>query len=557
MMLKNAANTKDKTVKECIFSILTPIVQKYKQSLAVATCLISLLCNHEHASKSIAELMEQFVEKHANSQFVGDIIREIGKLDSDQVGNDSAAIKNVASFIVYVSQQVPKLVLQNISVIVPHLDGESYMMRNAVVQAIGFIVSNALSPNQGENNAETQDLGDNAESSSSTRDSLLDILEERFKDVNAFTRSKTIQTWDHLCKLKLVPINRLMVVTELTVGRLQDKTAHVRKNAIQFLKTILLYNPFSGNLNLKAFTSKLEECEQRLAKRHGEIVPQSQMEEGTHREEKEKMKAVEQATKDLKLRTYLKVSISFIELIHSAFSTLVQLLGSKNATDTLETIDFFQVAFSFNIEEARVGLEKAIMLLSRDNKTIKEAIVDAYNKTYLRVPPQIESNKKQGAMFVANNLIQLTKNASLGFLTSMELLVKELMNEKFVSKNVIKALWEIFEAGATLKEPLVVSIRENVESNCKGALMVLSMLGEMDPSIIKSNLKKLIDVGMNTERWKRDADFARCVCIALQKLGKTPKRMVEEEEKKKEKQDKRKSFVIGINNGFFYGLVVS
>ena len=74
-MLKNGANTKSKTVKECIFTIFTVVVQKYKHSLSVATSLISLLCNNEQATKSVPELMELFVDKNSNPQFVGDIIR--------------------------------------------------------------------------------------------------------------------------------------------------------------------------------------------------------------------------------------------------------------------------------------------------------------------------------------------------------------------------------------------------------------------------------------------------------------------------------------------------
>lgn len=168
-------------------------------------------------------------------------------MESDQIGNDNAAVKNIANFIVSVSKQVPKIVLQNISVIVPHLDGESYLMRNSVVQSIGHIIHNLLSDKkkekvkkkkktkkiknvENEEEEEEEDAQNEEEededgedeslnSISSTRDSLLDILEERFRDVNAFTRSKTIKTWDFLCQNKLVPLNRFLTIIELNIGR--------------------------------------------------------------------------------------------------------------------------------------------------------------------------------------------------------------------------------------------------------------------------------------------------------------------------------------------------
>ena len=126
---------------------------------------------------------------------------------------------------------------------------------------------------------------------------------------------------------------------------MKDKTAQVRKNAIQLMKTFLLYNPFSGNLNLKAFLKKQEECEQRLSKQHVELVQNSQMSQEENQEVEslsqqqqpslsQKMKTVEQATKDLKLRIYLRDTISFIQLIHTSLPTFFQLLGSKTATDT-------------------------------------------------------------------------------------------------------------------------------------------------------------------------------------------------------------------------------
>jgi condensin complex subunit 1 len=51
---------------------------------------------------------------------------------------------------------------------------------------------------------------------------------------------------------------------------------------------------------------------------------------------------------------YCKEAIHFITEIHGAIPVLCQLLGSKNASDILETIEFFVAATSFGVEQAQV-----------------------------------------------------------------------------------------------------------------------------------------------------------------------------------------------------------
>ena len=64
------------------------------------------------------------------------------------------------------------------------------MMRNGIVQMLGFLICKGFSSPDKES--------DKTESEMDTRDSLLNILEERFHDVNSYTRGKVIQTWLYL-----------------------------------------------------------------------------------------------------------------------------------------------------------------------------------------------------------------------------------------------------------------------------------------------------------------------------------------------------------------------
>ncbi len=83
-------------------------------------------------------------------------------------------------------------------------------MRNGIIHVIGRLLASKVFAEKGD-------------SATNTRDSLLKVLEERFRDVNAFVRSKVLQTWAHLCEQRQIPLKKLPTVTELTVSRLEDK----------------------------------------------------------------------------------------------------------------------------------------------------------------------------------------------------------------------------------------------------------------------------------------------------------------------------------------------
>jgi condensin complex subunit 1 len=73
-----------------------------------------------------------------------------------------------------------------------------------------------------------------------------------------------------IIRQRAIPIDRIVGITELAVGRLKDKAAQVRKNAIQLLTTLLQYNPFSGQLQPKVFKEKLKEISESNVSLHSE-----------------------------------------------------------------------------------------------------------------------------------------------------------------------------------------------------------------------------------------------------------------------------------------------
>lgn len=171
------------------------------------------------------------------------------------------------------SQLCPAAILPYMSVLMSHLAGEAYSMRSAIVWSIAFLIKHLHELTQSEvpkeNFEEKQDSSQSIESSDSdeekeqesevdedvasndeksernpkpifqstqTRDKLLDILQERVYDVNAFVRSATLKAWLMMIENGAIPVARFRKIATFGVDRLHDKAAIVRKHAIQVLK---------------------------------------------------------------------------------------------------------------------------------------------------------------------------------------------------------------------------------------------------------------------------------------------------------------------------------
>lgn len=185
-------------------------------------------------------------------------------------------------------------------------------MRNGVIHMVGRLLASNLFA-EGPN-------GEKAENAA-TRDSLFKILEDRFRDMNAFCRSKTLQTWSYLFSLhsqqrRIIPLKVLPVVTRLTIGRLEDKGARVREHAVQLLTMLLESNPFGPALRLGEFRAKLDEARKALT--------ESETKGAEAEQESEKLRRSLQ---------YFEDSTQFIEQIHQAVPVLCKLLGSKVCLD--------------------------------------------------------------------------------------------------------------------------------------------------------------------------------------------------------------------------------
>ncbi len=70
--------------------------------------------------------------------------------------------------------------------------------------------------------------------------------------------------------------------------------------------------------------------------------------------------------------------------IKSAIPKLSRLLFSKTQTDVLEVISFFVTCYEHGLTDMVFGIRKMLSLVLYAEKTIKDAVVSAYKRLYLK-----------------------------------------------------------------------------------------------------------------------------------------------------------------------------
>lgn len=113
---------------------------KYGYVVPVTFTILNLLHKYHHLSVYFAELVALAEEKYHNSSLSVDLLREIGHINPEDFKRDNSGADSVSSFLVAMAERLPKLMTINLSIITPHLDGESYKMRNAIVQVVGTLI---------------------------------------------------------------------------------------------------------------------------------------------------------------------------------------------------------------------------------------------------------------------------------------------------------------------------------------------------------------------------------------------------------------------------------
>ncbi|TFK38244.1 non-SMC mitotic condensation complex subunit 1-domain-containing protein [Crucibulum laeve] len=225
----------------------------------------------------------------------------------------------------------------------------------------------------------------------------------------------------------------------------------------------------------------------------------------------------------LRLRKkYYTEALNFIRQIEGAMEIVGQLLGSTNKPEVLESMEFFRIAHEYHYLQA--GIKKMLHLIwTKDNNTstsedgkevkgIRQRVMECYRSLYFDPDPNITDAKMQISR-ISKNLIEQTYDATLAELTSLEEMMRIMMDEGHIHHDVIAKLWQIYSTD----RPIPVPQR-------RGAIIILGMFALAKHSVVKDKIDVMLKVGLGRFA-KTDLMLARYTCVALQRLNGSAKKV--------------------------------
>nr|KJB46247.1 hypothetical protein B456_007G353800 [Gossypium raimondii] len=531
-MFEKVTLLKDSETKDALCHIIGACATKYHYTEQSSASIMHLLHKYDFVVTHMADAVAFAEKKYADGTLACSLIREIGRTNPKSYVKDTTGAENIGRFLVELADRLPKLVSTNIGLLIPHFGGESYKIRNALIGVLGKLVAKAFKDVEGEVSAKSIRL--------QTKQAMLEILLERCRDVSAYTRSRVLQVWADLCEEHSVSIGLWNEVAAVAAGRLEDKSAIVRKSALNLLIMMLQHNPFGPQLRIASFQATLEQYKKKLNELepvkltdgmtdgvpsdndsiNGEgDVDNGNAEEITNYQPESLTDSLhteqEIASKDSSvpdvgnveqtraLVASLEAGLKFSECIAATMPTLLQLMASSSATDVENTILLLMRCRQFQIDGAEACLRKMLPLVFSQDKSIYEAVENAFVTIYIRKSP-VET---------AKNLLNLAIDSNVGDQAALEFIVGALVSKGDISSIAISALWDFF----------CFNVNGTTAEQCRGALAIICMAAKSSSAILGSHLQDIIDIGFG--RWaKVEPLLARTACIAIQRLSNEDKK---------------------------------
>jgi condensin complex subunit 1 len=379
---------------------------------------------------------------------------------------------------------------------------------------------------------------------------FFDVLEERFLDINPYCRCRTIQVYVKLCELDQKFPKRRQKAAELACRSLEDKSSHVRRNAIKLLGTLIRTHPFTAlhgaQLARKDWQERLDKVDSELnslkppvdapgldGDKGNTTVDQGLLDDATQIEsprkqpaemtDEEKIAAIQKAQEEAatseaieKLtltKRYYTEALKFIDVLHEATGTVCQLLGSRNKSEVIEAMDFFEIGDAYNIEQNKVGIRRMLRLIwtkgnSDEGKGVQTHLIECYKRLFFEAPDSFSPN--DAANYIARNMISLTFGATPAELTSLEQLLSTMMKQGMIPELVIAKLWQVYG----------VQKREISRKQRRGAIIVLGMLATASPEIVVGEMETMLRTGLGAHG-RADLQLAKYTCVALRRINPT------------------------------------
>lgn len=484
----------------------------------------------------MAEFLHILADQYDYPQLADEILRELSNKEFSS--NDTKGPKSVSTFMVKLSELAPRLVIKQVTLLAKQLDSESHALRSALIEVFGNMLAYlSKSDERGENHK-------------SQMNAFFDVLEERFLDINPYCRCRTIQVYVKLCELDQKFPKRRQRAAELACRSLEDKSSHVRRNAIKLLGTLIRTHPFTAlhgaQLARKDWQERLDKVQSELdslkpppdapgldGDKGNTTVDQALLDDATQIEsprkpvaemtDQEKFEAVRKAQEEaatseaiekltLTKRYYVE-ALKFIDVLHEATGTICQLLGSKNKSEVIEAMDYFEIGDAYNIEQNKLGIRRMLRLIwtkgnSDEGKGVQTHLIECYKRLFFEAPDTFSPN--DAANYIARNMISLTFGATPAELTSLEQLLATMMKAGMIPDAVIAKLWQVYG----------IQKREISRTQRRGSIIVLGMLATANPEIVVGDMETMLRTGLG-RHGHADLQLAKYTCVALRRINPT------------------------------------
>ncbi|KAJ3027417.1 UNVERIFIED_CONTAM: Condensin complex subunit [Siphonaria sp. JEL0065] len=533
-ILEDAESVKNARMKNAAFVILGLAAKKFDNALSKSVQIrIMQLIREDHLAEPVADFLQKMANGLDFPELTDGILREAKDWEFSE--DDSKLSKSFAKFIVKLSEVMSDRVLKNMVSLQGHMDSDSYLVRNAMLEVFMNLIHLQLSTNP-------------SEAAFSQMLSFYNILEERFADKNSFVRSKVLQVLLKLADRRDIgvtdiPLERWKPIVALATGRLHDKASVVRKNAIKLIAKLIESSPFfaiesdKGRLNLTHFERKRAELKALLKKKFPENYgedpeEQDDMNEDVEKDSAEKKDSQADAMETenheappkpagnpnelASLRRFLKYysdGVRFLRQIKAAMPILCELLSSNTKTEVIECMRFFSIAFRHEMELAKDGTRRMIHKIWEKDASgsddgvgsIRDNLLKCWEVIYFSPMPDAMCSKDE---IIANNLIGLIQELNLAEIISLEQLLGSMMQKSMIPDGVNTILWSVFASKR----------KESLPGRRRGALAILSMFGKAKKEIIEAHKDALLACGLG-EHAQNDLLLAKYACVALQQLG--------------------------------------
>ncbi|CAI4211686.1 unnamed protein product [Parascedosporium putredinis] len=520
LILESEQRVKEMPIRMHAFKVLCIAIKHHGHGYAAQISIVQNLTYFEHLSEPMAEFLHILAETYDYSQLAEEVLRELSNKEFNS--NDTRGPKSVSSFIVKLSELSPRIVIKQVTMLAKQLDSESYTLRCALIEVCGNMIAHLSRQDERGENHKTQ------------LNAFFDVLEERFLDINPYCRCRTIQVYVKLCDLEQKFPKRRLKAAELATRSLEDKSSHVRRNAIKLMGNLIKTHPFThmhgaqlarkdprgraamgDDANTTMDQGLIDEATQiESPQKQRQAAPMTDEEKIAAIKKAQEEAATSEAISKLTLqKRYYGDALRFIDVVHEATTTVCQLLGSRNKSEVIEAIDYFEVGDAYNIEQNKVGIRRMLRLIwtkgnSDEGKGVQTHLIDCYKRLFFEAPDSFSPN--DAAIYIARNMISLTFGATPAELTSLEQLLATMMKGGLIPDIVIAKLWQVYG----------VQKREMSKKQRRGSIIILGMLATASPEIVVGEIETMLRTGLGAHG-RADLQLAKYTCIALSRINPT------------------------------------